>query len=90
MQNLNNIINRLNRAGLISRTDRGSSDRSLSQTVTDNVMDTVNGKVWQKPSRNSLQAGALAVVGGIAWKAYQVYSQQGYGRITSLQKVNLQ
>jgi uncharacterized membrane protein YebE (DUF533 family) len=90
MQNLNNIISRLNRAGLISRTARGSSGRSLSQTVTGNVMDTVNGKVWPKPSRNPLHTGALAAVGGIAWKAYQVYSQQGYGRITSLQRANLQ
>jgi uncharacterized membrane protein YebE (DUF533 family) len=89
MKNLNTIISRLSRAGLISRTARGSSGGSLSRAVTDTIIGTATGKIWPKPNKNPLQASALATVGGIAWKAYQVYSQQGYGRTTSLQRANL-
>ena len=89
MKNLNTIISRLSRTGLMSRTARGSSGGSLSRAVTDTIIGTSTGKVWPKPSRNPLQTGALATVGGIAWNAYQVYSHSGYGRTTSLQSANL-
>ncbi len=89
MKNLNTIISQLSRAGLIPRTAGGSSGGSLSRTVTDNIIGTASGKVWQQLNRTPLQAGPLDTVGRIAWKAYQVYSQRGYGRITSLQRANL-
>ena len=73
----------------MSRTARGSSGGSLRRAVTDTIIGTATGKVWPKPSRNPLQTGALATVGGIAWNAYQVYSHSGYGRTTSLQSANL-
>ncbi len=86
MKNLNTIISRLSRTGLMSRTARGPSGGSLSRAVTDTIIGTATGKVWPKPSRNPLQTGALATVGGIAWNAYQVYSHCGYGRTTSLHR----
>ena len=89
MKNLNTIISRLSRTGLMSRTARGPSGGSLSRAVTDTIIGTATGKVWPKPIRNPLQTGALATVGGIAWNAYQVYSHYGYGRTTSLQRANL-
>jgi uncharacterized membrane protein YebE (DUF533 family) len=90
MKNLNSIISGLSRSGLLKRTARGTSKGSLSRAVTDSIIATATGKTWPKPCQNPLQTGALAAVGGIAWKAYQVYSQHGYGRNTSLQKANLQ
>jgi uncharacterized membrane protein YebE (DUF533 family) len=90
MKNLNSIISRLSRSSLMSRTARGSSKRSLSRAVTDTIIGTAIGKVGPKPSQGPLQTGALANVGGMAWKAYEVYSQQGYGQNTYLQKANLQ
>ena len=86
MKNLNSIISRLSRSSLMSRTARGSSKRSLSRAVTDTIIGTAIGKVGPKPSQGPLQTGALANVGGMAWKAYEVYSQQGYGQNTYLQK----
>jgi hypothetical protein len=74
----------------MSRTARGSSKRSLSRVVTDTIIGTAIGKVGPKPSQGPLHNGALANVGGMAWKAYEVYSQQGYGQNTYLQKANLQ
>jgi uncharacterized membrane protein YebE (DUF533 family) len=48
------------------------------------------GKKGAEPRQSPLQTGALAAVGEMAWKAYQVYSQQAYGRNSSLQKGHLQ
>ena len=89
MQNLNSIISRLSQIGLLKRTARDRSARSLSQNVTDTMTATATGKLASKPNRSPLQNDAFAAVGGIAWKAYHVYSQQGYGRNTTLQKGNL-
>ncbi|PKG96660.1 tellurite resistance TerB family protein [Paraglaciecola sp. MB-3u-78] len=84
MKNLNSIISRLSRSGLLSQTSRGASKSALKHAVSDAIIR--NNTSNQSP----LQTGALAAVGGMAWKAYQVYSQQAYGRNTSLQKANLQ
>ena len=83
MKNLNSIISRLSRSGLLSQTSRGATKRGLKPAVTDTIV---------KPNtrnQSPLQTGALAAVGGMAWKAYQVYSQQAYGQNTSLHKANL-
>jgi uncharacterized membrane protein YebE (DUF533 family) len=90
MKNLNSVISRLSRSGLISRSARGSSGGSLSCVVTYTSIGTATGKIGPKPSKNPLQTDALAAVGGMAWNAYQAYSRQAYGRNTSLQKANLQ
>jgi len=90
MKNLNSIISGLSRSGLLKRTARDPSRGSLRRAVTDTIIATATGKVWPKPIKTQLQTGPLANVGGIAWNAYQVYSQQAYGRNTSLQKANLQ
>jgi uncharacterized membrane protein YebE (DUF533 family) len=83
MKNLNSIISRLSRSGLLSQTSRGATKRALKPAVTD-VIVRPNTR-----NQSPLQTGALAAVGGMAWKAYQVYSQQAYGQNTSLQKANL-
>ena len=89
MQNLNSIISRLSRTGLLKRTARDKSGGSLSCAVTDTIIGTATGKIGPRPSNSTLQNGAFAAVGGIAWNAYQVYSQQGYGRNTTLQRGNI-
>lgn len=89
MQNLNSIISQLSRTSLLKRTARGKSRESLSRAVTDTIIGTATGKIEPKPSNSRLQTGAFAAVGGMAWKAYQVYSQRCYGRNTTLQKGNL-
>lgn len=89
MRNLNSIISQLSRTGLLKRTARGKSRGSLGRAVTDTIIGTATGKIGPKPSQSPLQTGAFAAVGGIAWRAYQVYSQQGYGRNTTLQNGNL-
>jgi uncharacterized membrane protein YebE (DUF533 family) len=83
MKNLNSIISRLSRSGLLSQTSRGTSKSALKHAVSDAIIRT------KTSNQSPLQTGALAAVGGMAWKAYQVYSQQAYGRNTSLQKANL-
>jgi uncharacterized membrane protein YebE (DUF533 family) len=90
MKNVNSIISRLSRTGLLSRSSRGASRGSLSRALTDSIIATAIGKKAHEPSRNPQQMGAMATVGGVAWRAYQVYSQQAYGRNTSLQKANAQ
>jgi uncharacterized membrane protein YebE (DUF533 family) len=90
MKDINNIISRLSRSGLLSRTARGSSKRSFSSIVTDTVIGTATGKKWPISSQSPPKSGALAAVGSMAWDAYQTYSQQTYGLNTSLQKANLQ
>jgi uncharacterized membrane protein YebE (DUF533 family) len=90
MKNLNSIISGLSRSGLLSRTSRGSSRGSLNRGVTDTIIAKVMGKKGAEPRQSPLQTGALAAVGGMAWKAYQVYSQQAYGRHSTLQKGHLQ
>jgi len=83
MKNLNNIISRLSRSGLLPQTSRSTSKSALKHAVTDTILRS------NTRNQSPLQTGALAAVGGMAWKAYQVYSQQAYGRNTSLQKANL-
>jgi uncharacterized membrane protein YebE (DUF533 family) len=90
MKNLNSIISALSRSGLLKRTARGKSSGSLSRAVTDTIIAKSIGKTWPKASQSPLQTGALSAVGGMAWNAYQVYSQQTYGRNTALQRGNLQ
>lgn len=90
MKNINSIISGLSRSGLLARTARGRPHRSLRRTVTDTVIATATGKRGALSNQNIRQTGALAAVTGMAWGAYQTYSQQAYGLNTSLQKANLQ
>jgi uncharacterized membrane protein YebE (DUF533 family) len=78
MKNLNNIISRLSRSGLLPQTSRSTSKSALKHAVTDTILRS------NTRNQSPLQTGALAAVGGMAWKAYPVYGQN-----TSLQKANL-
>lgn len=90
MKNINTIISRLSRSGLLSRTARGPYKKSLGRVVTDTVIAKATGKSWPKAKPSAAQTGALATVGRVAWDAYQAYSSQAYGRSSTLHRGNLQ
>jgi uncharacterized membrane protein YebE (DUF533 family) len=90
MKNINSILSGLSRSGLLARTARGSSKGSLKRAAADTLIATVIGKNKTSSNQNSTRTDPLAAVGGLAWQAYNMYSQQTYGRNSSLQKANLQ
>lgn len=63
MKNLNSIIGGLSKSGLIS---------GLAGGVAGGMLTSKKGR---KVGKGALKLGALAAVGGVAWKAYQSYSQ---------------
>lgn len=64
MKNLNSIIGGLSKSGLIS---------GLAGGVAGGMLTSKKGR---KVGKSALKLGALAAVGGVAWKAYQSYSQK--------------
>lgn len=67
MKNLEKMISGLGKSGFMS----GLAGGAVGGAVTNLAM----GKKSKKMGKNVLKAGALAAVGGLAWKAYQSYSQ---------------
>lgn len=63
MKNLNSIIGGLSKSGLLSGLAGGVAGGMLTS------------KTGRKVGKSALKVGALAAVGGVAWKAYQSYSQ---------------
>ncbi len=68
MKNLNGIISGLNKSGLLSGFAGGVAGGALTSAVT--------SKKGRKMGKSALKLGALAAVGGVAWKAYQAYSNK--------------
>ncbi len=68
MKDLNSIINKLSESGVMSGLAGGLAGGTLVGALT--------SKGGRKLGKTVLQAGALAAVGGLAWKAYQSYSQK--------------
>lgn len=64
MKNLNGIIGGLSKSGLLS---------GLAGGVAGGMLISKKGR---KVGKSALKLGALAAVGGVAWKAYQSYSQK--------------
>lgn len=68
MKDLQKMLGGLSKSGFMS----GMAGGALSGVVTNLAM----GKKSKKMGKSALKVGALAAVGGLAWKAYQSYSQQ--------------
>lgn len=68
MKDINRIIGGLSKSGLIS----GFAGGALGGAMSSALMSKKGGKLGKK----ALKYGALAAVGGVAWKAYQAYSQK--------------
>ena len=66
MKNLNNIISGLSKSGVLSGFVGGVAGGALTSAIT--------GKKGRKVGKSAVKIGALAAVGGLAWKAYQAYS----------------
>lgn len=68
MKEINKIISGLNKSGLISGFAGGAVGGALGSAMM--------SKKGKKMGKSALKLGALAAVGGVAWKAYQAYSQK--------------
>ena len=68
MKDLNRIINGLSKSGVLSGLAGGLAGGTLAGALT--------SKKGRKLGKSALKLGALAAVGGVAWKAYQAYSQR--------------
>lgn len=68
MKNLNSVISNLSKSGLLSGLAGGVAGGALTSMAT--------SKKGRKVGKSALKLGALAAVGGVAWKAYQSYSQK--------------
>lgn len=68
MKNLNSIISNLSNSGLLSGLAGGVAGGALTSMVA--------SKKGRKVGKSALKLGALAAVGGVAWKAYQSYSNK--------------
>jgi len=66
MKDLNKMLSGLSKSGFLSGVAGGAVGGSLTSMVM--------GKKSGKMGKTALKAGALAAVGGLAWKAYQQYS----------------
>jgi uncharacterized membrane protein YebE (DUF533 family) len=68
MKNLNSMISGLSKSGFLSGLAGGVAGGALTSAVS--------SKKGRKMGKSALKLGALAAVGGVAWKAYQSYSQK--------------
>ncbi|RPJ66107.1 tellurite resistance TerB family protein [Alteromonas sediminis] len=66
MKDLNKMLSGLSKSGFLS----GMAGGAVGGSLTNMVM----GKKSKKAGKTALKVGALAAVGGLAWKAYQQYS----------------
>lgn len=68
MKNLDGIISGLSKSGLLSGFAGGMAGGALSGALM--------SKKGRKVGKTALKVGALAAIGGVAYKAYQSYSQK--------------
>ena len=80
MKDLNKMISGLSKSGFMS----GMAGGAVSGVITNLAMGK-SGKKSKKMGKTALKAGALAAVGGLAWKAYQNYNQSKAGGQVSQQ-----
>ena len=71
MTDFNRIVDGLMKSGVLGGVAGGLAGSALGGLL--------GGKGVKKLGKTALQAGALAAVGGIAWKAYKVYSDRAQG-----------
>jgi uncharacterized membrane protein YebE (DUF533 family) len=73
MININKMLASLSRSGMM----KGSGGALLGGGIAGGIAGgLMSGKGAGKTGKKALQIGALAAVGGIAWKAYKSYSDQ--------------
>jgi uncharacterized membrane protein YebE (DUF533 family) len=73
MINVNKMLASLSRSGMM----KGSGSSLLSGGVAGGVAGSVmSSKSARKTGKKTAKIGALAAIGGIAWKAYKTYSEQ--------------
>ncbi|WP_105189256.1 tellurite resistance TerB family protein [Pseudoalteromonas sp. T1lg48] len=72
MKELQKLVGSLNKSGALSGFLGGVAGGGLTSLAT--------GKKGKKVGKKALKYGALAAVGGLAWKAYQQYSQKSDAR----------
>ncbi|WP_404340776.1 tellurite resistance TerB family protein [Pseudoalteromonas mariniglutinosa] len=68
MKDLQKLVGNLNKSGALSGFLGGVAGGGLTSLVA--------AKSSKKTAKKTLKYGALAAVGGLAWKAYQQYSEQ--------------
>lgn len=68
MKNLDSIISGLSKSGLLSGFAGGLAGGALSGAMI--------SKKGKKMGKSALKLGAMAAIGGVAYKAYQSYSQK--------------
>lgn len=74
MKDLEKMISGLSKSGFMS----GMAGGTVSGVITNLAMGK-SSKKTKKLGKTALKAGALAAVGGLAWKAYQNYNGQKAG-----------
>lgn len=73
MINVNKMLASLSRSGMM----KGSGSSLLGGGIAGGIAGSVmSSKSAKKTGKKALKIGALAAVGGIAWKAYKSYSEQ--------------
>lgn len=75
MKDLQKLVGNLNKSGALSGFLGGVAGGGLTSLVT--------SKSGKKTGKKALKYGALAAVGGLAWKAYQQYSAQNQSTQTA-------
>jgi len=68
MTDLNRIVDGLMKSGVLGGLAGGVAGGALAGVL--------GGKGAKKLGKTALQAGALAAIGGVAWKAYQAYTSR--------------
>ena len=72
MINVNKMLASLSRSGMM----KGSGGSLLSGGLAGGLAGSLMSKSGKKTGKKALKMGALAAVGGIAWKAYKSYSEK--------------
>ena len=72
MINVNKMLASLSRSSMM----KGSGGSLLSGGLAGGLAGSLMSKGGKKTGKKALKVGALAAVGGIAWKAYKSYSEQ--------------
>jgi uncharacterized membrane protein YebE (DUF533 family) len=73
MIKVNKILASLSRSGMVKSSGSSFLGGGIGGGIAGSVMSS---KSTRKTGKKALKVGALATIGGIAWKAYKSYSEQ--------------
>ena len=74
--NFNKMLAGLSRSGMMKAKGSSLISASLTGGMAGGLAGSLMGKSGKKTGKKALKLGALAAVGGLAWKAYQSYTEQ--------------